>query len=44
MVYMDTVVSAWNPPIRANYEFVCCANYGVRPTSESRCDWSKPKL
>lgn len=32
MVYMDTIVGAWNAPIRANYEFVCYANYGVRPT------------
>lgn len=28
---MDTIVGAWNAPIRANYEFVCCTNYGVRP-------------
>jgi hypothetical protein len=31
MVYMDTIVGAWNAPIRAIYEFVCCANYGLRP-------------
>ncbi len=30
MVYMDTIVGAWNAPILANYEFVCCINYGVR--------------